>query len=184
MAKKKATIDAASQTRIDDLIAKLRIAIPMSLESLSQEFSDICGYAICTTWYVEFLVPVFQRKCELNDNPYDYDRFSPPEWAAMNDKSRDDTFGDDVDKARIAFCKHCETLDEDTSGKVRGAFMDGLLELLVCLDTENKIGAKSDDRYLAIWIDDDDDFLIKASKQLNTKKMHKHVRDEMSLGFD
>jgi hypothetical protein len=57
MAKKKASIDAASKNRIDDLIAKLRIAIPMSYDTLTKEFSDICGFAICTTWYVEFLAP-------------------------------------------------------------------------------------------------------------------------------
>lgn len=182
MAKKKVSIDSASKTRIDDLIDKLRIAIPMSIESLSQEFSDICGFAICTTWYVEFLAPVFQRKSELNeDEPYGFERFSPPEWAVMNDQSRNDTFGDDVDQARLEFCTHCKTLDEDASSDVRTAFMDALLDLLVCLDTENKIGPKTDDRYLTIWIDDDDDFLLKASKQLNTKKMHKHVRDEMSF---
>lgn len=185
MAKKKASIDAASKTRIDDLVAKLRIAIPKSVESLSQEFSDICGFAICTTWYVEFLAPVFQRKCELNeDDPYGFDRFSPPEWAVMNEKSRNDTFGKDVDQARLEFCSHCETLDEDTSSNVRTAFMDALLDLLVCLDTDNEIGTKTDERYLALWIDDDDDFLLKASKQLNTKKMYKRVRDVMSIGFD
>jgi hypothetical protein len=134
---------------------------------------------------LSFLHPQFQRNSELNeDDPFCFERFSPPEWAVMNDKSRNDTFGKDVDQAQLEFCTHCEMLDEDNSSNVRTAFIDALLDQLVSLDNDNKIGPKTDDRYLAIWIDDDEDFLLKASKQLNTKQMHKHVREVMSMGFD
>jgi hypothetical protein len=183
MAKKKAKLDVASKTLLDGIIAELRIAIPTSYNALAREFPDICGFAIATTAYIEFVVPIFQRRRELDeDDPFDDKRFWPPEWAATNDKSRRDSFGKSVDQARIKLCEHCESMDVDPSCNVRVTFLDMLLDLLVELDAAAKLGSKTDERYLTIWLAGDDEGpVLEASKKLNTKKMHKFAKEALSF---
>lgn len=181
--KKKATeLDATAKKLFDNLIAELRTAIPKSYGSLAKEFPDLCGFAIGTTAYIEFITPMFQRSAELEeDDPAAFERFVPPEWAASRDKSRNDTLGEKVDAARVKLCEHCKGLDVDTSCDIRCEFLDALLDLLVELDTEKKLGPKTDERYLTMWIaGDDDECLINASKKLNTLKTHKYVQEALS----
>lgn len=170
------TIDEYSQTLLDALIDELAIAIPRAFTSLSDEFADLCGFAIGTARLLEFIVPVFQRKSELSSDSGDFARFFPPEWAVLNSRDRSDTFGDGVETARKHLETHCSAGDYDLRASVSDAFLGSLLSLLVDLVRNNQLGQKTNERSLTIWIAGDDlEWIIKASERLNTPELHQRV---------
>ena len=173
-------LDDQSKQVLAGLIDELRSAIPKTFDSLIDEFPDLCGFAIGTTVYIEFVTPIYQTSNELPDGEQScWERFSPPEWAVMNDRNRNDSFGDAVASARSALEEHCSSVDGDTSYEIRMAYLDALLSLFVELESGKKFGAKTDKRFLAIWIPDNSDWLIKSSEKLNTKATHKRLLEHV-----
>ena len=173
-------LDDESKQLLADLIDELRSAIPRTFNSLCDEFPDLCGFAIGTTVYIEFVAPICQSSGELPDGEQScWERFSPPEWDMMNDRDRNDTFGDGVERARNALCEHCSESDGDKSYEIRMAYLDALLSLFVELESDTKFGAKTDERFLAIWIPDNSGRLIKSSEKLNTEATHKRLLDHV-----
>lgn len=142
----------------------------------------MCGFAIGTTAYIEFVVPICQTADELPDGvDACWERFSPPEWAMMNDRGRNDSFGDSVDAARQALYDHCSAVDGDSCYEIRMAFLDALLSLFVDLEAQGHFGEKTDKRFLTMWLagDDEGEWIGKSSEQLNTATTHRHVLDEI-----
>lgn len=176
------TLDDTAKQHLIRLIDALRIAIPRTFDSMSNEYPDLCGFAIGTTVYIEFVVPICQSSNELPDGVRScWERFSPPEWEMMNDRERNDSFGDEVDEARKTLYEHCSATDDDTSYEIRMAYLDSLLSLFVELEAEGKFGSKTDERFLTMWLADDDEgeWIVKSSEKLNTSTTHQQVMDEI-----
>ena len=175
-------LDDTSQQHLDTLMDALRAAIPKAYASLLAEIPDLCGFAIGTTVYIEFVVPICQSSGELPDGVGgSWERFSPPEWEMMNNRDRNDSFGDAVDAARQALYDHCSSVDDDTSYDVRMAFLDSMLSLFVELEAQGHFGEKTDQRFLTMWLagDDEGEWIGKSSAKLNTATTHQYVLDEI-----
>lgn len=171
-------MQSESEKLLGQLKSELRVAIPPVYSCLLEEFPDMYGFAIGTTLLFEFLVPVYQRKSDLpaeDHERYASTKFWPPNWAVMNQPNRNDTFGDSVAQALRRLKEHRDAPGFDDWDLV-DCYADSILHVLAELDADGELGAKTDERYLTIWIAGSDErCVINASEKLNTPTLHARV---------
>jgi hypothetical protein len=152
---------------LTELHARLRAAIEKDYTKWTAKFDDVCGYAICAPPYVESIFPSYQLASESLEEAAIY---YPPEWG---------TFGTLVfDTEFLAFCKtlHDRRVLYD-SNKKEGLSADSVFKTIFAvlkeLDAEGLFGDKSSGRYITMWdVGNDEEWIIKASQKLNSKRVH------------
>jgi hypothetical protein len=162
---------------LEKLLAELRMVVPQTYAALKKEFPDLCGFCICTTAYIEPIVPFYQRTAELPKADHEYyglKKYYPGEWTGGGDKE----FSQAAATARAELEKHSNAASSADGDKIREAFLNGILNLLVDLEKAGDFGPRSDDRYLTMWLAGDDErWILKASERLNAPSVHKAVAD-------
>ncbi|MCC9602253.1 DUF4303 domain-containing protein [Stieleria sp. JC731] len=156
---------------IDDLKLQLPAAIKSNYIDLTSEYGDICGYAICTTPYIESIIPAYQRESELQ--ACDAKRLSlaihfPPEWNSFGTLE----FGDDIQALSTKLSHRRFGIDDGEELDADTVF-DAILEVFAGLERDGVFGKRSPNRFLTMWsIGNDEHWILKASKELNSDDVH------------
>ena len=154
-----------------ELRTKLRAAVAEDFAKWTTQFDDVCGYAVCAPPYIESIFPTYQLASEsLEDEAAYY----PAEWESFGTL----TFGPEIRElctkihaARVLYDK-----DED-EGLEADLVFNTIFSVLTEMEAEGVFGDKNSGRYLTMWdVGNDEDWIIKASKKLNSAKLHTKVK--------
>lgn len=156
---------------------ELKTAIANHYRALNEKFKEeiVYGYALYTSDDVSSIGPVANLNSditvEINDDMYNYYRYSPDEWNEWND------FGifDDVNQIIKELHSKSYVIFEELKEKILNQSLQAMKEL----DENGMFGAKNDERFLIIWVSDSDDRIMNISaKQLNTSKAYEEYVSE------
>ena len=142
---------------------------------LTDKYDDIYGYAIATTDLIEGLFPVANLRstieCDESADDFNYFKYCPAEWHALADEQYFES--DEIDLVVSQFEELADSESDD--GGTRERFLNLILDVLVALESEGVFGAKTEDRYVTIYIaGSDEEWITKASSKLNSDSVHRN----------
>ena len=151
---------------LKELKVELVKAVPRLFKQLTKEHDDLCCFGLGTTAILESIVPIYQFE-NLLASPDDAEKFSPWEWEMGNGAV---DLGPKVPRIRT---KLEELLDYSDDDNFQDDYKNTVVSSLVELKKNGAFGTPKSRPFLAFWlIGDDERWVIKSSKLLNTPKTH------------
>ncbi|QDT09343.1 hypothetical protein [Planctomycetes bacterium K23_9] len=151
-----------------ELRSQLRALITSNYADLTQQFGDICGYAICAPPYFEHIFPAYQRASALQKCATDslgLNAHFPPQWQSIGTQMFDAKFNELTSLISERRCDN-ESLEAT-------AVFNTILDVLIDVEHDGVFGPRSGERFVTMWdVGGDESMILAASQKLNSATVH------------